>query len=201
MLFEGGAVDTGRALELALLEVKGGKDARLVGDIGHVGGAVDAHGRTGADIRSHLAVGLATTARMAFSSWSAGFRLPRTATALRFLEPMTAPTPERAAARCLSLMIAAMRARFSPAGPMQATLTSSAVSRLMASSVWWVSRPQRSVASRNSPRVVDEEVDRFAGGALKDEQVVAGVLHHAGKDAAALELASPPVSGDLVTTM
>ncbi len=31
--------------------------------------------------------------------------------------------------------------------------------------------------------LVDVEVDRFAGGTLKDEQVVAGALHHGGKDA------------------
>ena len=37
--------------------------------------------------------------------------------AFRFFAPITAPTPERAAARCLSFMIAAINARFSPAGP------------------------------------------------------------------------------------
>ncbi len=43
--------------------------------------------------------------------------VPLTATAFRFLDPMTAPTPDRPAARSLSLIIAAIRDNFSPAGP------------------------------------------------------------------------------------
>src|SRR2546425_10579113 len=43
--------------------------------------------------------------------------VPRTAIALTFFEPITAPTPERPAARDLSLMTQATRLRVSPAGP------------------------------------------------------------------------------------
>ena len=50
--------------------------------------------------------------------------VPRTAMALRFFEPMTAPTPDRPAARCRSLTMAAKRTRFSPAGPIQVTTVS-----------------------------------------------------------------------------
>src|SRR5437879_8434226 len=44
--------------------------------------------------------------------------VPRTTMALTFFDPITAPTPERPAARDLSLMTQATRFKFSPAGPM-----------------------------------------------------------------------------------
>jgi len=44
--------------------------------------------------------------------------VPRTATAFRFFEPITAPTPERPAARCRSLTMAENSTLFSPARPM-----------------------------------------------------------------------------------
>ena len=44
---------------------------------------------------------------------------PRTATALSLLEPMTAPTPDRAAILPFSFTMPASSERFSPAGPMQ----------------------------------------------------------------------------------
>jgi hypothetical protein len=46
--------------------------------------------------------------------------VPRTATALSFLAPITAPTPERAAIRPRSLTIPLIKEIFSDAGPMQA---------------------------------------------------------------------------------
>src|SRR5260370_628917 len=66
-------------------------------------------------------------------------RVPRTATAFRFFEPITAPTPDRPAARCLSLMMQAKRTRFSPAGPMQAMrVFGTPTSSRMPSSGWGV---------------------------------------------------------------
>ena len=59
--------------------------------------------------------------------------------ALRFFEPITAPTPDRPAARPMSLITQAKRTRFSPAGPMQATLASGAVRATTACSVASVS--------------------------------------------------------------
>ncbi len=47
--------------------------------------------------------------------------VPRTAIALRFLAPITVPTPERPAARCMSLTTAENRQPPSPAWPMVAT--------------------------------------------------------------------------------
>ena len=78
--------------------------------------------------------------------------VPTTATAFRFFEPITAPTPDRPAARCISFMIAAISTCFSPAGPMHATLASSSVSARRASVVSGTHLPQRCVASRNSMR-------------------------------------------------
>ena len=45
--------------------------------------------------------------------------VPRTAIAFRFLLPITAPTPERPAARCRSLTTAAYNTWFSPASPIE----------------------------------------------------------------------------------
>ncbi len=64
-----------------------------------------------------------------------GSRFPRTAIALRFFEPMTAPTPPLPAALCLSLIMELIRTCRSPAGPMQATLAALWVSDLTVSSV------------------------------------------------------------------
>src|SRR3970282_1405768 len=50
------------------------------------------------------------------ATWTAP--LPRTAIALRFLAPTAAPTPERPAARDLSLITQAERTRVSPALPL-----------------------------------------------------------------------------------
>ena len=76
--------------------------------------------------------------------------LPDNATALRFLEPMTAPTPPRPACRP-SLLMVANRTRFSPAVPTAATRTASLPSSArMAASVSAALRPQSRLASRNS---------------------------------------------------
>ncbi len=63
---------------------------------------------------------------------------------------MTAPTPVRPAARCISFMMLEMSERCSPAGPMQATLASSSVSARTRSVVSCVSWPQMAAASRIS---------------------------------------------------
>ncbi len=75
---------------------------------------------------------------------------PRTATALSFFEPMTAPRPERPAAEPLCVIIAEMSESFSPAGPMAMTLVSLPCSSLKVSSVSKVLFPQRRAASRSS---------------------------------------------------
>src|SRR5450830_160012 len=79
-------------------------------------------------------------------------REPHRTTALSFLDPMTAPSPERAAMRPPSLLMPAMSDRRSPAGPMHATDGSRfpATSFFSAASVSIVSLPHRAVASRSS---------------------------------------------------
>lgn len=56
--------------------------------------------------------------------------MPRTSTAFRFLDPITAPMPVRPAERAYfpSDMTQAMRESFSPAGPIPATIASRWVS-------------------------------------------------------------------------
>ena len=77
--------------------------------------------------------------------------VPRTTTALRFLEPMTAPMPVRPLARLPMLMIAARRTPFSPAGPIAATSTfGSSSSSLSRSVVSDVVLPHRWPAGRSS---------------------------------------------------
>ncbi len=49
------------------------------------------------------------------------FCVPRTATAFRFLDPITAPSPHLPAARCKSLITHANLTKFSPPGPIAAT--------------------------------------------------------------------------------
>jgi hypothetical protein len=62
------------------------------------------------------------TVLMTSRVWAITFFEGWTATALRSFEPMTAPTPERAARRPRSLVMPAMIERPSPAGPMRAML-------------------------------------------------------------------------------
>src|SRR3546814_17599697 len=65
-----------------------------------------------------------TAYEMRISDWSSDVcssDLPRTAMAFTFLEPITAPTPERQAARCKSFTMAAYNTRFSPALPIEQT--------------------------------------------------------------------------------
>ena len=77
--------------------------------------------------------------------------VPRTAIALRFLEPATAPTPERPAARCRSLTMAANSTWFSPALPMLEMRSSGSWwAFFSASSVFQTLWPHRWLASRSS---------------------------------------------------
>ncbi|OPZ35038.1 MAG: hypothetical protein BWY96_02927 [Spirochaetes bacterium ADurb.BinA120] len=76
------------------------------------------------------------------------FMEPFTASAFRFLLPITAPRPERAAIRPASVTIPEMRESFSPALPMQATWALfSFTSARISSSVSTVSFPQIFFAS------------------------------------------------------
>ena len=79
-----------------------------------------------------------------------GDSAPRRAMAFKFLEPMTAPGPQRPAWRPPSLAMLAYFTRFSPAGPMLATLMRLSPSRsLTARSVSVVLSPNKPLASRN----------------------------------------------------
>ena len=73
-----------------------------------------------------------------------------TTMALSFLEPITAPTPERAASRPRSFAMPAMMLSCSPAGPISATLTFLPSSSLNWSSTSIASPPQYCEASRSS---------------------------------------------------
>ena len=74
-------------------------------------------------------------------------RVPRTATALRFFDAITVPTPERPAARCRSLMIAEYRQPASAERPTQATRScGSLYFSWRSSSVSHTDLPQRSSA-------------------------------------------------------
>jgi hypothetical protein len=57
----------------------------------------------------------------AFGSLTLTPSVPRMATAFRFLDPITVPTPERPAARCMSLTTQAYFTPFSPETPIEAT--------------------------------------------------------------------------------
>jgi len=76
-------------------------------------------------------------------------------TALRFLLPITAPTPVRPAARpsLPSLIMEAYRTRFSPAVPTLVTAALGSVSSRRAASIAYVSVPHRWRASRSSTLV------------------------------------------------
>ena len=104
--------------------------------------------------------------------------VPRTAMALRFFEPMTAPTPLRPAARCLSFMMQAKRTSFSPPGPMHAT-RKPGNSQLPAQPVLGLPDQPAPVARRIAQLdavVVDEEVDRPGRASFEDHHVVAREL-------------------------
>ncbi len=91
---------------------------------------------------------LATAAMNALASRTLTPRVPRSATALRFFEPITAPTPLRPAARCMSLTTQAKRTPFSPATPIEATrIRGSWCLALIPSSVSQTDLPQNGAAS------------------------------------------------------
>ena len=74
--------------------------------------------------------------------------VPRTATAFRFFDAITVPTPERPAARCLSFMIAEYRQPCSAVRPIQAM-------RICGS--WWVWRTISSVSQADLPQMPSAE--------------------------------------------
>ena len=91
--------------------------------------------------------------------------VPRTAIAFRFFDPMTAPGPVRPACLPPSLLMLAKRTRFSPAGPMQATLRLCPKRCFTANSVCEVVSPTRSDASRSSTS--PSSIDSSVGEALR----------------------------------
>ena len=74
--------------------------------------------------------------------------VPRIATAFKFFEAITVPTPERPAARCLSFMTAAYRQPASAVRPIQAI-------RICGS--WWVACRISSVSQADLPQMASAE--------------------------------------------
>ena len=91
---------------------------------------------------------------------------------------MTAPTPLRPAARCLSFMMQAKRTSFSPAGPMHATRKRGNPQVPPQSVLGLPDRP--APVRRRIPQldvaIVDEEIDRLRRPAFEDHHVVAREL-------------------------
>jgi hypothetical protein len=83
---------------------------------------------TGSKVLLHRLHDLGMSLFSSALSRTATASFPLTTTAFKFLEPITAPTPARPAARPLSFMIDENKTRFSPAGPIQATLALGSVS-------------------------------------------------------------------------
>ncbi len=113
-------------------------------------------------------------------------RVPRTATALRFFEAITVPTPERPAARCRSLIDRGIEtARLGGAAH-----GGDAQQRILVAVV----QPLVRVPHRRAPDLVGGqqlglvvlhvEVDGRGGLALEDDHVPAGVLHLGADEAA-----------------
>ncbi len=130
------------------------------------------------------------------------FFLPRTARALRPFDPMTAPIPERPAARPLFVITADIKEILSPAGPIQATRRSLPCSPFNRSSVSWVSFPQINCASRSS--ALPSSIKRYTGFSEAPVKKTASYpenLRYGPKSPP--EFASPQVSvrGDLATTV
>jgi len=88
--------------------------------------------------------------------------VPRTAIAFSILLPATAPTPERPAARCRSLTIAAYSTWLSPARPIvEMRISGSWCAFFSISSVCQTVLPNRCDASRSS--TVSSAIDRYTG--------------------------------------
>ncbi len=104
--------------------------------------------------------------------------VPRTAIAFRFFDPITAPTPERPAARCRSLTTAAYSTWFSPAPPMLETRTSGSCSCVLSSLLGLPDglAPQVRGVAQLGLAVLDEQIHRLAARALEDDHVPAGHL-------------------------
>ena len=98
-----------------------------------------------------LAAPLRASSLIVSGSAYSGFILPRTAMARRFLEPMTAPKPQRPLKCFSSLVMLAYNTPFSPAGPIWATRMRSSFSSLrIASCTSPVILPHRWEASFSS---------------------------------------------------
>ena len=128
-------------------------------------------------------------------------RDPLTTMALRFLLPMTAPSPHLAAAPPCSLMMDAIRTRFSPAGPIQATETSRPWSAIRDRIDLEVPNPHRSFAFLRSTESSSTEM--YTG--FSDLPFITIPSYPANFRSAphhAPELASPqiPVRGEIAET-
>jgi hypothetical protein len=96
--------------------------------------------------------------------------VPRTAIAFRFLLPITAPTPERPAARCRSFTTAANSTLFSPASPIDEMRSSGSWwSFLSVSSVSHTLCPHNADASRSS--ATSSLMQRYTGLALAPSKI------------------------------
>ena len=128
--------------------------------------------------------------------------VPRTTMALRFFDPITAPTPDRPAARSISFTTAAYRTPFSPARPIEATRTSLSPRRSRkVVSVSHTDLPHRSDASLSSASSL--VMSRYTGVSDLPSKII--ISHPAffnspPKNPPELEQAMAPVSGLLQTT-
>ena len=128
--------------------------------------------------------------------------VPRTTTALRFFDPITAPTPDRPAALSISFTIAAYKAPFSPAKPMEATRTSLSPRRSRrVVSVSHTDLPHKSDASFSSTSSL--VISRYTGASDLPSKIIMSqpaFFSSLPKNPPELEQAIAPVNGPLQTT-
>src|SRR3972149_5940612 len=142
---------------------------------------------------------------------------PTAATALRFFEPITPPSPPRAAAFFLPVITAASRARCSPAGPMTADTVPGpwrarsaprpsspgrprpravAPPQRLLDFVHW--QPPQPVGREQPPSTVfEEQIGRRGCLPLDDQAVEARLAHRRGEEAPAVGVAQPERLGRL----
>src|SRR6056297_869448 len=128
--------------------------------------------------------------------------VPFTAIAFRFLEPITAPTPDLPAALSSSFIIAAILLRFSPPGPIANTLVPLGASLISSFEVSDTYLPHTLDASFNS--TLSSSIERYTGFSDFPSNITASYpadFSSAPQKPPELEDAIVPDSGDLVTTM
>src|SRR6056297_1057740 len=128
--------------------------------------------------------------------------VPLTVIALRFLEPITAPTPDLPAALSSSFIIAAILLRFSPPGPIVRTLVPLVASLVGSFVVSDTYLPHTLEASFNS--TLSSSIERYTGFSDFPSNITASNpadFNSAPQKPPEFEDAMVPESGDLVTTI